>query len=115
MGIEIEEAGRCGCLFSIRQEGINMLLVLSLCFLLIGSQIFAVPLSSDSGGDFLRAIYDDVQRVKNGTSAGHVGAGCSACYDELGCFDRCTGTFHYIGELPYSPGKISTAFTLYTR
>lgn len=91
------------------------MLAILLKLLLIVHQVRAVSVPSEVGEDIVQAIYNDVERVENGSFGIHVGAECSSCYDELGCFDRCNGVFHYIRELPQSPEKISTQFTLFSR
>ena len=63
----------------------------------------------------LKMIHEDVERIKNEARVKFPVAECTACYAGLDCFDKCSGAFGYIGELPQSPEQISTRFTLYSR
>ncbi|XP_022643358.1 phospholipase A1-like [Varroa destructor] len=38
---------------------------------------------------------------------------CTECFDGLGCFDACNGTFRYIHLLPETPEQINTTFRLF--
>ena len=40
-------------------------------------------------------------------------AECTECFERLGCFDACNGTFNYTYLLPDTPEHINTTFNLF--
>lgn len=89
-----------------------------LCVFLIVNGVFAKPSNREtapSDADILQAIHDDVQRLKELPTVDPTDDKCSTCYEGLDCFNRCEGLLNYTHVLPYSPKRISTVFTLYSR